>query len=153
MGKVFEDAFTELQADIISICREYVEDRAEKIFICCSAEGNLLSNGFFYQINGKVLHRHKLNDAGTGEWYDVSSERQGMVLRIMMEDVEAMIKLCKEYQREMPTQIKMVYDVATNRVSGNYRYDLVYSNDPLLHPNDIVEEWYQSVKAEVEGAQ
>lgn len=153
MGKVFEDAFTELQADIISICREYVEDRAEKIYICCSAENGTVTNDFFYQINGKILERHKLNDAGTGERYDVSSERQGMVLRIMMEDVEAMIKLCKEYKREMPTEIKMVYDVATNRVSGNYRYDLVYSNDPLLLPEDVAEEWYQSVKAEVEGAQ
>ena len=153
MGKVFEDEFTELQADIISICKEYVEDRAEKIYIYCSAENRTVTNDFFYQINGKILERHKLNDAGTGERYDVSSERQGMVLRIIMDDVKAMIKLCKEYQREMPTEIKMVYDVATNRVSGNYRYDLVYSNDPLLHPNDIVEEWYQSVKAEVEGAQ
>lgn len=153
MGKVFEDEFTELQADIISICKEYVEDRAEKIYIYCSAENGTVTNDFFYKINGKILERHKLNDAGTGERYDVSSERQGMVLRIMMEDVEAMIKLCKEYKREMPTEIKMVYDVVTNRVSGNYRYDLVYSNDPLLLPEDVAEEWYQSVKAEVEGAQ
>lgn len=32
IGKVFEDYFTELQTDMISICLEYAEDRAEKIF-------------------------------------------------------------------------------------------------------------------------
>ena len=31
MGKVFEDYFSELQTDMVEICLEYVEDRAEKI--------------------------------------------------------------------------------------------------------------------------
>ena len=30
MGKVFEDYFSELQTDMVEICMEYVEDRAEK---------------------------------------------------------------------------------------------------------------------------
>ncbi len=36
MKKVFEDMFSELQADMVSICMEYVEEKAEKIFIYCS---------------------------------------------------------------------------------------------------------------------
>ena len=35
MGKVFEDYFSELQTDMVEICLEYVEDRAEKIYIYC----------------------------------------------------------------------------------------------------------------------
>jgi uncharacterized protein (DUF433 family) len=40
MEQVFEDKFSELQADMVSICLEYVEDRAEKIYIHCSLEKN-----------------------------------------------------------------------------------------------------------------
>jgi hypothetical protein len=36
MEKIFEDYFSELQADMVSICLEYVEDRAEKVYIYCS---------------------------------------------------------------------------------------------------------------------
>ncbi len=31
MAKIFEDEFMEAQADMVSICLEYVEDDAEKI--------------------------------------------------------------------------------------------------------------------------
>ena len=31
--KEFEDKFSELQADMISICMEYVEDRADKVYV------------------------------------------------------------------------------------------------------------------------
>jgi len=33
MGKVFEDYFSELQADMISICLEYAEEKVDKIYI------------------------------------------------------------------------------------------------------------------------
>ncbi|MED3318194.1 hypothetical protein QCI44_11560 [Bacillus cereus group sp. RP37] len=36
--KEFEDRFSELQADMISICMEYVEDRADKVYIYASCE-------------------------------------------------------------------------------------------------------------------
>ena len=33
MAKIFEDYFTDLQADMVSICLEYSEKRVEKIYI------------------------------------------------------------------------------------------------------------------------
>lgn len=60
MGKVFEDYFSEFQADMISICLEYVFDRVNKIYIYCSYEEGLISNDFFYNINGEIVERHKL---------------------------------------------------------------------------------------------
>lgn len=38
MKKVFEDYFSEIQADMVAICLEYVEKRAERIYIYCSCE-------------------------------------------------------------------------------------------------------------------
>ncbi|UTR13227.1 DUF600 domain-containing protein [Salipaludibacillus sp. LMS25] len=150
MSKVFEDKFSELQADMVSICLEYVEDRAEKIFIHCSLEKKLVSSSFFYCINGKVVERHKLNDALDSEddfQYDTSGERQSGVLNIINDNIVAMLKLCEEYNREMPTEIKLIYNVAENSLKADYRYDMVYSNYPDKSPDDISMEWFDEIKS------
>lgn len=46
--KEFEDRFSELQSDIISICMEYVEDRADKVCVYASCEEGMISGKFFY---------------------------------------------------------------------------------------------------------
>ena len=61
--KEFEDKFSELQADMISICMEYVEDRADKVYVYASREEGIISGSFFYCINNKYVERHKVNDA------------------------------------------------------------------------------------------
>ena len=38
---------------MVEICLEYVEDRAEKIYIYCSFEGGVQSCNFFYKVNCK----------------------------------------------------------------------------------------------------
>ncbi|GAA0086284.1 DUF600 family protein [Clostridium sp. CTA-7] len=150
MSKVFEDYFSELQADMVSICLEYVDNRAEKIYIYGSFEEGVLSSDYFYNINGKVLERHKLNDAliNTEKKYDTSVERQKSVIKILNTDIKSMLKLCKEYQREMPREIKLVYDVLKNSLRAEYEYDLVYSNDPVKTADDIAMEWLERIQLE-----
>lgn len=149
MAKVFEDYFTEIQADMVSICLEYVKKRAEKIYIYCSFEDNVIAGDFFYKVNGKIVHNHKLNDARSmwDEEYDVSIARQSAAMKIILEDIQTLIKLCQEYKREMPTQIKLVYDIKANRLSADYSYDLMYSKCPEKAPCNVFEEWYQSEKS------
>lgn len=124
MGKVFEDYFSELQTDMVEICMEYVEDRAEKIYIYCSFEGGVQSCNFFYKVNGKVVKKSRLND-------------------VIVDGQE-------EYQREMPTQIKLIYDVAANSLNADYSYDIIYSNDKDKMADDILEEWFESEKSKEE---
>lgn len=150
MSKVFEDYFSELQADMVSICLEYVENKADKIYIYCSFEERVISCDFFYCINEKIVRKHKLNNAiniGLEKFrYDTSEERQKNVLNIINDDIYKLYKLCDEYKREMPTEIKLVYDVPQNSLKAEYKYDLVYSNDPVKTSNDIVIEWFEEVK-------
>ncbi|MGL5150830.1 MAG: hypothetical protein ACRC7N_09710 [Clostridium sp.] len=150
MSKVFEDYFSELQADMVSICLEYVDNRAEKIYIYGSFEEGVVSSDYFYNINGKVLERHKLNDAiiDTEKKYNTSVERQKGVIKILNTDIKSMMKLCKEYQREMPTEIKLVYDVSKNSLRAEYEYDLVYSNDLVKTADDIAMEWFEKIQLE-----
>ena len=97
--KEFEDRFSELQADMISICMEYVEDRADKVYVYASREEGVISSSFFYLINNKYVKSHKVNDAleNGDERYDVSTERGFMVLDIMMK----ISKKLKNYAKNM----------------------------------------------------
>ena len=148
MRKVFEDYFSELQADMVSICLEYVDDRAEKIYIYCSFEQGILSSDFFYKINGKVVKKNKLNDVVINgqEKYDVSISRQEDVSDIINDDIISLKNLCQEYKREMPTQIKLVYDVISNKLNADYTYDLIFSDKEDKTSDDVLEDWYQLEK-------
>jgi len=152
VGKVFEEYFSELQADMVLICLEYVFERANKIYIYCSHEEGLVSNDFFYNINGKVVERHRLNDALVNEEgnanfsYDISVDRQKAVVKIINQNIKELIKLCRKYDREMPTEIKIVYDVQANKLAADYKYDLVHTNDSNKTASSITRIWFEQVK-------
>ena len=152
MSKVFEDYFSELQADMVSICLEYVNNKADAIFIYCSFEERVISSDFFFLINGAVVRKNKLNDAlgkeVTGFQYNTSVERQKAVMKIINSDIEKIYKICDEYNREMPTEIKLVYTVGENSLNAEYRYDLVYSGDPVKTADDISMEWFKQLQQE-----
>lgn len=150
MSKTFEDNFTELQTDMIAICLENVEDRAEKIYIYCSCEEGEMTGGYFYKINEKLVQRHKLNDAiKDGEKpYDISPERQDQVLDIIIEDIEKIQELCKSSNRQMPTEIKIIYDVQKNSVNADYKYDNVYSQSDTMTPVDVEDAWFEEIASE-----
>ncbi|MDF2000480.1 MULTISPECIES: immunity protein YezG family protein [Peribacillus] len=144
----FEDIFSELQADMISICMEYVEDRADKVYVYASCEEGIISSSFFYLINNKYVKSHKLNDAleNGEERYDVSTERGFMVLDIINENTEKIKVLCKEYERDMPTEMKLIYDVKSGNFKAEYKYDLVYTNDDIKTAHHIANEWFEELK-------
>ena len=149
MSKLFfEDKFSELQADMVSICLNNVKKRAEKIYIYCSYENGVISSSYFYNINGNIVERHKLNEAIKigEERYDVSVDRQKDVIKIINSDIEELLKICKEYGRPMPTEMKIVYDVKNNSHKAEYKYELVYSNDAVKTASDIAAEWFEEVK-------
>ena len=154
MSKVFEDHLADLQTDMVAICLEYVEKNADDIYIYCSYEPEMYAFDVFYKINGQVVLKHNINDAinaisETGKiplLYDTSEERQEAVLDIGLKNLEEIHKKCEEYGREMPTEIKLHYNVKKNSLKGKYRYDLVYSNDEELLPDDIFELWFEEVK-------
>ena len=147
-GKVFEDLFMEMQSDMVVACLKYVNGDADKIYIYGSAEGRVITSDYFYEIDGMVVERHKLNTISPS--YDVSSSRQKACLEILNEDLKDLKDLCKEHDRPMPTEMKMVYNVKTGSFETAYKYEPVYSNHETKTANDIVDKWYEQVKKETE---
>jgi Protein of unknown function, DUF600 len=147
--KNFEDRFSELQADMVSICMEYIEDRADKVYVYASCEEGIISAAFFYFISNMYLEPHKVNEAVKGgtEGYDISPKRQSMVLRIICEDIQKVKMLCKEYEREMPTEMKLIYDVNSGNFKAEYKYNLVYTNDDVKTADHVADEWLEEIKS------
>lgn len=144
----FEEQFSALQADMISICMEYVENRAEKVYVYASCEEGIISSSFFYLINKKYVKCHKVNEAlkiGEQE-YDISPERMLLVLRIINEDIEKVKELCMDYKREMPTEMKLIYEVKSGNFKAEYQYDLIYTHDDIKTADHIADEWFEEVK-------
>lgn len=149
MKQVFEDKFSEIQTDIIDICLEYANYDVDLVYICASFESNVVTCDFFYKINGKLVEKYKLSDIDKTK-YDSSLQRQKMCMNILIEDIENLIEICKEYDRDMPTEIKLIYDAKKNSVEAKYQYEPQYSYDPSKQPTDIVEEWFEAEKRKYE---
>ncbi|MBN8209862.1 DUF600 family protein [Bacillus sp. NTK071] len=146
--KEFEDKFSELQADMISICMEYVEDRADKVYVYASREEGIISSKFFYLVNNKYVKPHNLNDAleAGDKKFDVSPKKGFMVLRIISEDIEKIEELCREYNRDIPTEMKLIYDVKSRNFKADYKYELVYTHDDVKTADHVAEEWFEELK-------
>lgn len=147
MGKTFENYFTDLQADMVSICLEYSGQIAEKIYIYGSIEKNTTSFNVFYQVKGEILHLNELNRVlSSDEQIDDHRNRQFTVLQVGVENLEKIEKLCKECSRDIPTEIKIQYDVGKNSMKAKYKYEPVYSLSNDKTDDDIFNEWFKEIK-------
>ena len=101
----------------------------------------------FFNIDGKVIERNNLNEEANNAYrYDTSEDRQKMLLNIISEDIERIYKLCTKYKREMPTEIKLVYDVKKNSLTANYVYENLWINSDTKLGLDIFNEWFEEIK-------
>ncbi|MCL1895924.1 MAG: hypothetical protein FWG03_05190 [Clostridiales bacterium] len=142
--KQFEDSFAEIQAEWVRLCLEYVPD-ARKIFMYASCEQRTYSFDAFYMIDDEVVMTHKVNTV-PGHSYDDSKDRQMDLLVAGTEKIVEMHGLHEEYGREMPTEMKLIYDATGNSLEGEYSYELKYSNTADTTNDDIFDEWFEEVK-------
>ncbi len=149
MEKIFEDYFSELQADMISIGMEYVDGRADEIFVYCVSEPGIIAFNMFFRINGKLVFANQLNSAMNegveGGAYDVSEERQDAMMDVGIKDLLEIEKKCEEYNERMPTEMKLRYDVRANKLTATYRYDVVHPDDGDTLPFHTFHAWFNEM--------
>lgn len=140
MDKAFEDRFAAVQDKMIQACLEYADNRVDYAYIYASCEHPCITGNFFFKNNGQVLKKHKL-----GEGYDISSERQFACLETLTDCIKEAEGICKEYGKDMPTEMKIIYDVKNKKADIAYRYDLVYTNSRTKTANMVVDKWFDEV--------
>lgn len=152
--KKFEDHLADIQTDMVAVCVEYADHQADDLYIYCSFEPNMYAFDVFYRINGQVVRKHQLNqavrqsDSLQSHQYNVTDARQLAMLEIGIENLKEIHKKCEEHNHQMPTEIKLHYDMKQNKLSGKYRYDLVYSNSEELLPDHIFDAWFEEVRSQ-----
>lgn len=144
MSKVFEDYFSELQADMVSICLEYIKSQGDKIYIYCSNENNVYYVGYFYEINGKLKERHKIHEALPN--CNTSEDLQRQVMKILIDNLKKIEDVCKKFDRPIPTEMKLVYDIQQNNLKAKYQYVSIFTKDDEKSADDIEEEWFQEIR-------
>ena len=141
----YEDKFMEVQVSMISLAMEYVQNQADKIFIYAIAD-SLYSFNLFYEIKGNIVHKHLVNDYLPKDSH-VDISLQTALLKEGVKDVEAMIDICQEYDREHPTEMWLIYDAKKNSLDSRYSYEGRYDKDEELLPRLEFEKWFEEVKS------
>ena len=148
MNRVFEDQLMEIQSDMISLSLEYVENKAEIVYIYVVLEDGLVSFDVFFKIGGFISEKSDVNEY-LSEKINDSDDIQFSLLEYGIEDAEKIEVLFKENSKEVPTEIRLVYDVKNNSLKSNYIYDAMYEKNEDLSVSDVFEAWIQEEKSKL----
>ena len=99
----FEDKFMEVQASMVSLAMEYVQNQAEKIYIYCISEEALQSYKVFYKINGVVIEMDKVNEV-VAKKVDDSDNMTYAIATI------AKVAYSYENKKELPSPLENIDD-------------------------------------------
>ena len=148
MNRVFEDQLMDIQSDMISLSLEYVENKAEIVYIYVVLEDGLVSFDVFYKIGGFISEKSDVNEY-LSEKINDSDDIQFSLLEYGIEDAEKTEVLFEENSKEVPTEIRLVYDVKNNSLKSNYIYDAMYEKNEDLSVSDVFEAWIQEEKSKL----
>ena len=148
MNRVFEDQLMDIQSDMISLSLEYIENKAETVYIYVVLEDGLVSFDVFYKIGRFISEKSDANEY-LSEKINDSDDIQFSLLDYGIEDAEKIEVLFEENSKEVPTEIRLVYDVKNNSLKSNYRYDAMYEKNEDLSVSDVFEAWIQEEKSKL----
>lgn len=133
----FEDAFTNAQADYISLCLELAQMGqidADVVY------------GFIYQVPGmKTFNSFFRVGEEIKSIDDIGSDE--LIERFFdcgYEDVTKLIEVCERYEHKCPNQIKMIYNAKTKAFDAEYSYNDLASDD--VSPAEIFFSWMDEEK-------
>lgn len=148
MNRVFEDQLMDIQSDMISLSLEYIENKAETVFIYVVLEDGLVSFDVFYKIGGFISEKSDVNKY-LSEKINDSDDIQFSLLEYGIEVAQKIEVLFEENSKEVPTEIRLVYDVKNNSLKSNYIYDAMYEKNEDLSVSDVFEAWIQEEKSKL----
>lgn len=137
MGKVFEDEFMEVQTGLISLCLELTEEKVDKIFAYGSNEKKTASFNAFFEVDGRIKTTNQL---------DIPGELIDQFLKIGTGDVMKLRAIGAKYNRPVPTELKLYYDVRTGKFRSEYKYEEICSARTGKVAGEVFMEWLAEMK-------
>lgn len=111
----FEDAFMEVQSEIISLCLEFLEltgQDADEIYAYAYQNEHETMFHAFFKKDDDILSAGKL---GTDKLLDG-------FLDAGIEDVQKLVAVCKKYEHKCPNECKLIYHVICKQFDAKYEY-------------------------------
>lgn len=137
MKMTFEDEFMDIQSGLISLCMEFAENKADRIYAYCSIEKKTRSFNACFDCGGEIK---TLSQMG------VDMRKIVQFLRIGSSDLQKIREVCERYNLPTPTELKMVYSTKTGKYDSNYRYDEVCSAATQKTASEVFSEWVAEIK-------
>jgi len=138
MSHQFEDEFMDLQSELISLCLEATEKKVDKVYAYVSIEEKSKMFNAFFDVNGEVK---TLNQLG------LSNSIINQLLKLGTGDLEKIKSVCKRFNKPVPTEIKMYYDVNTGKYNADYKYNEVCSARTGVSAGEIFMNWITDIKS------
>ena len=135
MKKGFEDAFTDLQSEYISLCMEVCGDLADEINVLIYQDQSCCAFNAFFVEKGVVKTAEAYAD-------DPLVER---FLEMGSEDIDKLLACCEEYGHPCPNQLRLIYDTRTGHFDAAYQYQPVLETDDLSF-FDLFSSWISEKK-------
>lgn len=142
----FEKKFQKIYTAMIELAYEYVnrnKEEIDEVYVFGSIEKGYFYKAF-YKINGILVKSHRTNTISK-EQYDISDNRTFAMLKIGNTYLSEIEQLFEEYNQEVPTILKFIYSPKTGKFDSKFEYGLKFTNHETKTPQDIYEEWYNSL--------
>ncbi|MBQ9690706.1 MAG: hypothetical protein IJV62_01140 [Eggerthellaceae bacterium] len=140
--KSFEDEFMNLQTGLVSLCLEATEsiDDVEKMFIYCSIEKALTSFNAFFMKGGDIV---MLSELGLADGMSTQFLREGTY------SLRKLRTLCAEYNMDVPNEMRLYFDVKTQKFSADYKYEPVCGAATGIASSDVIMAWVEEERAKL----
>lgn len=131
---IFEDAFTDLQSEFVSLCMEYTGGSVDKIFIYIYQDSSQkMFNAIFVKENHVIPAGDFADDEASNEFLSVG-----------MGDINKLVELCDKHQCKCPNEYKLEYDVISHKFDASYGYDNYTESG--ISPVSKLMSWYGEIK-------
>ena len=118
---IFEDLLMEIQSDLVSLGLEYSNSQIDEIYLYGYIEEGSYFFNLFFKKNGEIIKLNQIND---------------------LEKIEI---LFENNKKEVPTEIKIIYNKSSNSLKSKYSYSPISDDTSEL---ELFNNWYDTVKVE-----
>lgn len=134
-----EDSFINIQARMLKLCIEYAKQDVDNIYIYCFYDNKMSYVDFFFKIKGNILGKHEIIE-------NKSDKAQLDALRVLLYNLEKINELYVKNKKEMPREMKIIYNEKTKEIQSTYNYDPSLSLGDAKYAGDLKKEWFEELK-------
>ncbi len=134
-----EDSFINIQASMLKLCIEYAKQDVDNIYIYCFYDNKMSYVDFFFKIKGNILGKHEIIE-------NKSDKAQLDALRVLLYNLEKINELYVKNKKEMPREMKIIYNEKTKGIQSTYNYDPSLSLGDAKYAGDLKKEWFEELK-------